>query len=216
MDGRIRILIVDDHTVVRHGLRLMLEQKPDFEVVGEARNGQEAVCLAGQLKPDVILMDLLMPGMSGLEAISQICQNRQDAHILVLTSFSDDENLIAAIKAGATGYLMKDTSPADLVSAIHQVHEGNFRFSADFTRRLIMELHAPSKTDPAKINLTEREVSVLRLAAGGHSNAEIAAELYITEGTVRFHFSNILHKLDLPSRTQAVLFALRQGLADLN
>jgi len=194
----------------------MLEQKPEFEVVEEASSGQEAIDLADRLKPDVILMDLLMPGMSGLEAITRICQSRPETHILVLTSFSKDDDLIAAIKAGATGYLIKDSSPSELVRAIHQVHEGAFSFTADFTRRLVLELRAAPKKAQPKANLTGREVSVLRLAANGKSNAEIAAALFITEGTVRFHFSNILHKLELPSRTQAVLFALRTGLADLN
>jgi two-component system, NarL family, response regulator LiaR len=216
MPEKIRVLIVDDHAVLRHGLRLMLEQKPEFEVIGEGRDGQEAVAMTLQLKPDLILMDLAMPRMSGLEAIVQIHQHMPEARILVLTSFSDDDNLIAAVKAGATGYLIKDSSPAELIAALHQVYEGNFSFSADFTRRLMLELRSPAKKVQPFNNLSERELDVLRMAGGGLSNAEIAARLFITEGTVRFHFSNILRKLNLPSRTQAVLFALREGLADLN
>jgi two-component system, NarL family, response regulator LiaR len=215
MSETIRVLIVDDHTVVRHGLHLMLEQKPEIEVVGEGVDGLDAIYFAEKLKPDVILMDLAMPRMSGLEAIDQIHQKMPDIRILVLTSFADDEHLVTAVKSGAAGYLLKDSSPGDLVAAIHQVSQGNFSFSADFTRRLVMELHAPVKNATPSINLSSRELNVLRLAAAGLTNPEIATRLFITEGTDRFHFSNILRKLNLETRTQAVLFALRQGLADL-
>jgi NarL family two-component system response regulator LiaR len=215
MAEKIRILIVEDHTVVRHGLRLMLEQKPDLEVVGEAGDGREAVDKANILKPNVILMDLVMPRMDGVEATALIHQTLPDARILVLTSFSDDDKLVAAIKAGAMGYLLKDSSPADLLNAIHEVNEGKASLSPDFASRLVMELRAPAKPQHPQIVLTEREIEVLRLAASGLSNPEIASNLYITEGTVRFHFSNILNKLNLPNRTQAVLYALRQGWAEL-
>jgi two-component system, NarL family, response regulator LiaR len=214
MAEKIRVLIVDDHAVVRHGLRLMLEQKPEFDVIGEGRDGQDAVTMAGQLRPDVILMDLSMPRMSGLEAITQIHEQIPEIHILVLTSFSDDNNLVAAVKAGATGYLLKDSSPADLIAALKHVYEGDFTFSADFTRRLMLELRAPVKKAAPAYHLSERELEVLSLVGGGLSNAEIAARLFIAEGTVRFHISNILQKLTLPSRTQAVIFAIREGLTD--
>jgi NarL family two-component system response regulator LiaR len=216
MPDKIRLLIIDDHTVVRHGLRLMLEQKPDFEVVGEGQDGFEAVALADQLKPDVILMDLLMPRLNGLEAITRIHQQQPEIALLVLTSYSDEDNLIAAIKAGAAGYLLKDSSPADLVAAIVAVYEGNFTFNPEFTRRLMAELRHPTKKIEPLDVLSGREMDVLRMAGAGLSNAEIAARLFITEGTVRFHLSNILHKLNLPSRTQAVLYAIREGLANLN
>jgi NarL family two-component system response regulator LiaR len=213
--GPIRVLIVDDHTVVRYGLRLMLEQKPGFEVVGEAADGLAAIHQSELLKPDVILMDLAMKGLDGVAAITQIHQTCPEIRILVLTSFPDDAKIMAAIQAGAMGYLLKDTSPSELVAAIQRVHRGEVSLSPDLARRLVLQLHGSQKPSQPETPLTDREIEVLRLAASGLSNPEIAKKLFITEGTVRFHFSNILDKLHLPNRTQAILYALRQGWADL-
>jgi two-component system, NarL family, response regulator LiaR len=215
MSGPIRVLIVDDHTVVRYGLRLMLEQKPEFAVVGEAADGLAAIQQAALLKPDVILMDLVMPQLEGVAAIAQIHQARPETRILVLTSFPDDAKILAAVQAGATGYLLKDTSPAELAAAIQQVHAGQASLSPELARRLMLQLQGAQKPSPPEATLTDREIEVLRLAASGLSNSEIAGQLFIAEGTVRFHFSNIFDKLHLPNRTQAILYALRQGWADL-
>jgi NarL family two-component system response regulator LiaR len=211
----IRILIADDHAVVREGLRALIEAKPDMELVGEAEDGVEAVLLARSLKPDVILLDLLMPRMDGIEAIAEIKQENPNARILVLTSFAGDDKVFPAIKAGALGYLLKDSPSQALIQAIREVHHGESSLHPTIARKLIRELNRPSTAAPVENLLTEREVAVLKLIAGGLSNQEIAETLVISERTVSSHVSNILEKLHLANRTQAALYALREGLASL-
>ncbi len=216
MSNPIRILITDDHVVVRRGTQALLATEPEIEVVGEAKNGEEAVAKALQVQPDVILMDLEMPVMDGIEAIRRITASRPDARILVLTSFATDDKVFPAIKAGALGYLLKDSSPDDLIRAIRQVHRGESSLHPTIARKLLQEMSRPMQKPPTEDPLTEREVEVLRLVAQGRSNQEIADELVISEATVRTHVSNILGKLHLASRTQAALYALKEGLASLD
>jgi NarL family two-component system response regulator LiaR len=215
MADRIRILITDDHAVVRHGLRALIATEPDMELVGEATDGVEAVDLALQLKPDVILMDMAMPRKTGLEAIIDIMRTNPQARILVLTSFAEDEQVFPAIKAGAAGYLLKDTAPRELLQAIRDVQNGLVSLHPTIARKLVGELKRPADLPPAPDPLTEREVQVLALVARGLSNQEIADQLFIGERTVRTHISNILGKLHLANRTQAALYAQREGLAHL-
>jgi NarL family two-component system response regulator LiaR len=218
MTQTIRVLIADDHDIVRKGLRALLATEPNIEVVGEAEDGQEAISNAEALRPDVILMDLVMPEVDGIEAIRQITTAQPEARILVLTSFSTDDTVFPAIKAGALGYLLKDTGPQELVQAIHEVYRG------EIARKLLEEISGSSgrpetrETTPENDvdPLTEREVEVLRLVAQGRSNQEIAEQLVISEATVRTHVSHVLGKLHLASRTQAALYALREGLASLD
>ena len=211
----IRILIADDHAVVREGLRALIEAKPDMELVGEAEDGVEAVLMARSLKPDVILLDLLMPRMDGIQAIGEIRQENPHARILILTSFAADDKVFPAIKAGALGYLLKDSSSQALIQAIREVYRGESSLHPTIARKLIRELLRPSTAAPAENLLTEREVAVLKLIAGGLSNQEIADTLVISQRTVSSHVSNILEKLHLANRTQAALYALREGLASL-
>jgi NarL family two-component system response regulator LiaR len=212
----IRILIADDHAVVREGLRAVIATDPGMELVGEARDGIEAVLKARSLQPDVILLDLVMPGQDGLEAIGQIKEENPDARILVVTGFGEDEEVFAAIKAGALGYLLKDSSPQILLQAISDVNRGESSLHPAIARKLIQELNRPSALPPAHEPLTEREVEVLSLVARGLPNHEIAQKLVIGERTVRNHVSNILGKLHLANRTQAALYAVREGLAELD
>jgi NarL family two-component system response regulator LiaR len=216
MTSAIRVLVADDHAIVRKGIRALLATEPDIEVVGEVENGQEAVAEADRLRPDVILMDLVMPEMDGIEAIRRITAHQSEARILVLTSFAADDKVFPAIKAGALGYLLKDSSPGELVQAIHQVYRGESSLHPTIARKLLQELSRPSERPPTPEPLTEREVEVLRLVARGQSNREIADQLVISGATVRTHVSNILGKLHLASRTQAALYALREGLASLD
>jgi NarL family two-component system response regulator LiaR len=216
MTSSIRVLVADDHAIVRKGIRALLATEPDIEVVGEAENGREAVIETEKLRPDVILMDLVMPEMDGIEAIRRITARQPEARILVLTSFAADDKVFPAIKAGALGYLLKDSGPEELVHAIHQVHLGESSLHPTIARKLLQELSHPSKRPPTREPLTEREVEVLQLVARGQSNQEIADQLVISEATVRTHVSNILSKLHLASRTQAALYALREGLASLD
>jgi NarL family two-component system response regulator LiaR len=209
----IRILIADDHAIVREGLRALIGTEPGMELVGEASDGVEAVRMARALKPDVILLDLVMPRMDGLEAIAAITQDDPEARILVLTSFAEDEKVFPAIKAGALGYLLKDTSPRELLRAITDVYRGESSLHPTIARRVIGALSRPPSPPPAGQELTEREVEVLGLVAQGLTNQEIADRLIIGERTVRKHVSNILGKLHLANRTQATLYALRTGLA---
>ena len=208
----IRVLIVDDHGVVREGLRAYLELEPDIEVVGEARDGQEGVRRALELQPDVVLMDLVMPNMDGVDATTRIKQHYPDTHVIVLTSFLDDERVVPAIKAGATSYLLKDVAAADLARAIRAARAGQAQLHPEVARRLMQQVTAPRKPD-AGAQLTDREREVLRLLAEGRSNKEIARSLVVSERTVKGHVSNILGKLGLQDRTQAALFAVRNGLA---
>ncbi len=210
----IRVLIVDDHAIVRKGIRALLTESGGFEIVAEVADGQEAVVAAAETQPDVILMDLLMPVMDGIEATRQITARKPDARILVLTSFAADSKLFPAIKAGALGYLLKDSSPAELVRAIRQVHRGEPALHPTIARKLLQEVARPPDLPPAPEALTARELAVLRQIAQGLSNQEIADELAVSEPTVRVHVSRILGKLHLASRTQAALYAVREGLTD--
>jgi NarL family two-component system response regulator LiaR len=213
----IRILIADDHPIVRRGLTSLINIKPDLELVGEAADGLEAVDKARLLQPDVIILDLMMPRKSGLEAIKEIKQDNPEARILVVTSFAEDENVFPAIKAGALGYLLKDSPPELLLQAIHDVYRGESSLHPTIARKLIRELNQPpAGLPPTEAPLTRRELEVLRLVAQGLSNQDIAQKLVVSEGTVRIHVSNILTKLHLANRTQAALYALQEGLTGLD
>lgn len=209
---KIGVLIVDDHPVVREGLRTFLELQPDLEFLGEAADGMEALDKVGQLLPDVVLMDLVMPRMDGITTIRQLRALSPSTRILVLTSFSEDDKVFPAVKAGAHGYLMKDVKPAELAEAIHSVYCGEPSLHPEIAKKLMNQL-AEGEEDEAKENLTLREIEVLRLIAGGHSNKEIATALCISEKTVKTHVSNILQKLQLADRTQAALYAVRHKIA---
>ena len=212
----IRVLLTDDHAIVRKGVRALLATEPDIEIVGEASNGAEAVTQAEALCPDVILMDLMMPKLDGIEATRQITTKIPGARVIVLTSFAADEKVFPAIKAGALGYLLKDSGPEQLVRAIHQVYRGEPSLEPSIARKVLFELAQPPKQHPLTTDpLTERELDVLRLVAKGCSNKEIALKLSVSELTVRTHVSNILGKLHLASRTQAALYALQKGISSL-
>jgi len=212
----IRLLIVDDHTIVRRGIRALLATEADIEVVGEASNGREAIAQAARLNPDVILIDLMMPEIDGIEAVRRITAENTDARILVLTSFATDDKVFPAIKAGALGYLLKDSAPESLIDAIRQVYRGESSLHPKIARKLLKEFSRPIEQAPTPDPLTQREVEVLKLVANGMSNQEIADSLNVSEATVRTHVSHILGKLHLASRTQAVLYALREGLTALS
>lgn len=214
-EDQIRVLVVDDHAIIRKGMKAVLDLVPDICIIGEAKNGREAVKLADELHPDVILMDLVMPEMDGIEATRQIKALQPEARILVLTTFSGEELIFPAIKAGALGYQIKDASPEALIEAIRQVHRGEPALHPTIARKVLQELLTPSEKPPTTDPLTQREVEVLRLIAQGYENKEIAEKLVISEATTRTHVSNILGKLHLASRTQAALYALREGLASL-
>lgn len=216
MSETIRVLVADDHAVVRKGIRALLATEPGMAVVGEASTGAEAIRAAAHLCPDVILMDLLMPEVDGIAAVRQILAERPGAHILVLTSFGTDEQVFPVIRAGALGYLLKDSSPEELIRAIRQVHRGEPSLHPTIARKVLQELAHPAARPPTPDPLTGREVEVLRLVASGRSNQEIAGTLVVSEATVRTHVSSILSKLHLASRTQAALYALREGLASLD
>jgi NarL family two-component system response regulator LiaR len=209
---KIRILIADDHAVVREGLRLLISSEPGMEVVGQAADGVEAVLGALTLQPDVILLDLVMPRKDGIEAINEIIQENPKARILVLTSFAEDDKVFPAIKSGALGYLLKDSSPQELLQAIRDTYHGESSLHPTVARKLIRELNQPSDLPPAEEPLTEREVEVLKWVAQGLPNQAIAEKLALSERTVRSHVSNILGKLHLANRTQAALYAVREGL----
>lgn len=207
----IRILLVDDHAVVRQGLKMFLGLDPDLEVVGEAENGQEAVRLTRELSPDVVLMDLLMPVMDGIAAIAAIRRDFPDTEVIALTSVLEDEAVMKAMRAGAIGYLLKDTQAEELRRAIKAAAAGQVQLSPQAAARLMREVRAPDSPE----KLTERETDVLRLLALGRANKEIALELNIGEKTVKTHVSAILRKLGVPSRTQAALHAVRIGLVSI-
>ena len=215
MTEEIRILIVDDHAIVREGQRALVETEPGMTLVGEATNGEEAIELARILNPDVIFMDLFMPGVDGIEATEAIKAENPQARILVLTSFAEDEKVFRAVKAGASGYLLKDATPDEILTAVRQVYRGEPAMNPTIANKLMRELQRESNLPPTEEPLTERELDILKLVAQGLSNQEIAEELVISERTVRTHVSNILSKLHLANRTQVALYALREGLADL-
>jgi two-component system, NarL family, response regulator LiaR len=215
MSEKIRIVIADDHAIVREGLRALLATEPDLELVAEATDGIQVVTKARALKPDVILLDLMMPRMDGVEAITEIKKDWEEAHIIVLTSFSDDEKVFSAIRSGALGYLLKDSSPQDLLNAIHTVAKGEGFLSPSIASKVMREINQPPKLPPTKDPLTERENEILQLVAQGLTNDQIAERLVVSERTVRTHVSNILAKLQLANRTQAALYALKEGLASL-
>jgi NarL family two-component system response regulator LiaR len=208
----IRVLVVDDHTVLRKGLCSLLTPKYGIEVVGEACDGVEAVEQARALKPDVILMDLMMPRKTGLDAILEIRRENPVARILVLTSFGEDSKVSAAIKAGAMGFLLKDSSLDELVHAIRTVHMGNLQLPQDLARKALAELYGLEESPAPVDQLTRRELDVLRCIARGMSNEEIAQDLSITVWTVSSHVHNLLEKLNLSNRTQAALYAIEIGL----
>lgn len=216
MGETIRILIADDHAIVREGLRALIATEPDLQLVGEASDGLEAVSKAHALNPDVILLDMMMPRLDGIGAITEIRKDGSDAKILVLTSFVDDEKIFAAIKSGALGYLLKDSSPQDLLKAIQSTYAGEAYLHPAIASKLIRELKQPAADKPkSESPLTVREVEILQFVAQGLTNDEIAERLVVSERTVRTHVSNILAKLQLANRTQAALYALREGLAKL-
>ena len=212
----IRVFVADDHAIVRKGIAAVLEIVPDIEVVGEAENGRDAVRQVEALQPDVILMDLVMPEMDGIEAIRRIKERQPGARILVLTTFAGEDQILPAIKAGALGYHLKDSRPQELAQAIRQVHRGESSLHPIIARKVLEELLRPSSRPPTPDPLTPREVEVLQLVAQGLENSEIAEKLVITEATVRTHVSNITAKLHVASRTQAALYALREGTASLD
>jgi DNA-binding NarL/FixJ family response regulator len=210
----VRVLIADDQALVRSGFRMIIDARDDLEVVGEAEDGAEAARLAGELEPDVVLMDVRMPEVDGIEATQRIVSSGNEARVLVLTTFDLDEYVYAAVRAGASGFLLKDVRPEDLVDAIRLVAEGNALLGPTVTRRLLEHFAdgEPGPTAAAVGDLTEREQEILRLVAQGHSNAEVAAKLFLSEATVKTHVSSILRKLGVRDRVQAVIAAYDAGL----
>jgi NarL family two-component system response regulator LiaR len=214
-ESTIRVLVVDDQPIVREGLCAMLSTKPGIEVVGEADSGEEAVFQANALQPDVILMDLVMPGMGGVTAIRDITQENPEARILVLSGFSEDAQIVESIRAGAQGYILKSARPEELVQAIRLTHAGETPLNPAVARTLVRRLAAPPPARSPAEQLTEREIEILRYVAGGASNQDIADALGISVRTVGTHVSHMMSKLGLDNRTQLALFALREGLASL-
>ncbi|WP_431948586.1 response regulator [Actinacidiphila sp. bgisy167] len=210
-DGPIRVLVVDDHQVVRRGLRTFLEVQPDIEVVGEAADGEQGVERAGELAPDVILMDVRMPGVDGIEALRRLRDNGSKARVLVVTSFTEQRTVVPALRAGAAGYVYKDVDPDALAGAIRSVHAGHVLLQPEVAEALLSQEEATHGQGRGG-TLTDREREVLSLIAEGRSNREIARALVLSEKTVKTHVSNILMKLDLSDRTQAALWAVRHGI----
>jgi NarL family two-component system response regulator LiaR len=213
---RIKVLIVDDHQVVRQGLRTFLELLDDISVVGEAEDGKQAVDQVLVLKPDVVLMDLVMPHMDGITAMQQVLGLGLSTKVIALTSFTEDDKVFPAIQAGAASYLLKNVSPDDLAEAIRAVHRGEARLHPDITRKLMQQVSKARNTPQENpVNgLTEREKEVLLLVANGSNNREIAQQLFISEKTVKTHVSHILCKLHLEQRTQLVIYAVKHKLVD--
>lgn len=214
MMEQISILIVDDHQVVRQGLRTFLELHQDLNVAGEAGDGAAAVAMARELEPDIVLMDLVMPGMDGIAATREIKALGKQIQVIALTSFTEDDKVFPVIQAGASSYLLKDVSPDALVEAIRAVHRGQPRLHPDIARKLMEHLSHSAAVPPAPNDLTEREHDVIRLVAQGCSNGEIAKKLVISDKTVKTHISNMLSKLDLQDRTQLAIYAIRRGWGD--
>jgi DNA-binding NarL/FixJ family response regulator len=209
----IRVLVADDQALVRGGFRMIIEERADLELVGEAEDGEQAIRLAAELDPDVILMDVRMPNLDGVEATRRLVESGARARILVLTTFDLDEYVYAAVDAGASGFLLKDVQPAELVDAIRVVAAGNSLFGPAATRRLVERFAPPAGTAARSLDtLTDREREVLRLLAEGRSNAELASRLYLSEATVKTHVSAVLRKLGVRDRVQAVIAAYEAGL----
>jgi two-component system, NarL family, response regulator LiaR len=208
----VRILITDDHGVVRQGLRMFLSLDPELEVVGEAENGQEALTMARELRPDVVLMDLLMPVMDGIEATKAIRAEMPDVEVVALTSVLEDASVSGAVRAGAIGYLLKNTEADELKRAIKAAAEGQVQLAPEAAARLMREVRAPESPEA----LTERETEVLKLLALGKANKQISRSLFVEEKTVKTHVSSILRKLGVRSRTQAALHAVRTGLVSID
>lgn len=213
---RVSVLLIDDHRVVRQGLRDFLESQDDIEIVGEAANGEEGVKLAQERLPDVVLMDMVLPGIDGVEATRRIKAVCPSTRIIVLTSFADDDKVFPAIKAGAISYLLKDVQPEELARAIRAAQRNEAVLHPEVAAKLMQEFSTPRTTDDSVEQLTERELDVLRQIAHGKSNKEIADALIISEKTVKTHVSNILSKLHLADRTQAAIYALRQRLVPMD
>jgi DNA-binding NarL/FixJ family response regulator len=215
VDGdRIRIVVVDDHPVVREGLRSFLGSRPGLEVVGEAADVDEAVAVTGELGPDVVLLDLVLPGGGGVAAVPRLLALSPAPRVIVLTSFGGDEQVLAALRAGASGWLGKDVPPSELEAAIRTVHRGGSVLDPAIAGRVLAEVASPSGADPGLEQLTAREREVLALLGEGLSNKDLAARLFVAEKTVKTHVSAILAKLHLTDRTQAALFAVRHGLVE--
>ncbi|MFI1863200.1 response regulator [Streptomyces jumonjinensis] len=212
-DKVVRVLLVDDHQVVRRGLRTFLEVQGDIEVVGEAGDGAEGVARAEELKPDVVLMDVKMPGTDGIEALRKLRELANPAKVLIVTSFTEQRTVVPALRAGASGYVYKDIDPEALAGAIRSVHAGHVLLQPEVAVALLSQ-DVQSSSPGRSSTLTERETEVLGLIADGRSNREIARALVLSEKTVKTHVSNILMKLDLADRTQAALWAVRHGLTD--
>ncbi len=211
----IHILIVDDHPVVREGLRGMLSHKPGLLVVGDAADGIEAIQKTKQLKPDIVLLDLVMPNKNGLDVIKEIKLHQPETRILILTSFSDEAQIIAALNCGAEGYLLKESTPKMLLEAINAVSDGQSWLHPTIAHKVILNAHRLSTTTPATELLTKRELEILKLVATGVSNRDIADALFISESTVRVHVSNIADKLNLENRIQIALYAVQEGIVVL-
>lgn len=212
----IRVLIADDHAIVRKGVKALLDEVEGVELVGEAANGKEAIKEALALKPDVILMDLEMPVLDGVEAITQITAVQKDARIISLTSFATDDKVFPAIKAGSVGYILKDSEPERLIEAIKLAHQGESSLDPSIARKVLLEISQASQQQVSPDPLTEREVEVLKCVAKGLSNREIAERLSIADVTARTHVSRILNKLHLANRVQAALYALREDIVSLD
>ena len=214
---RITVLIVDDHAVVRQGLRTFLELQDDMVIAGEAANGLEAIEAAKRHQPDIVLLDLVMPKLGGVEATPQIIAVSPNSRVIILTSFGENDQVLPAIRAGAQGYLLKDIPPGELVQAVRDAYQGKVQLHPDVARKLMSAIAAKEPAPPSPTvepDLTERELEVLRLLAQGLNNHEIAQQLVISEKTVKTHVSNILGKLHLEDRTQAAIYALKRGLGD--
>jgi NarL family two-component system response regulator LiaR len=211
----IRVLVADDHTIVRRAIKAFLAEADDIEVVGEADNGLEAVRLSKQLAPDVILMDLLMPKMDGIEATRQVTAWLDHVKVLVLTSFVHDDKVFPAIKAGAQGYLLKESEPDKLIQSIRRVHRGETSLDSSIARKIMKEIQEEPAIMAPPDPLTARELDVLQLLAKGLSNKEIATQLMVSEVTIRTHISHLLVKLHVVNKVQAALYAVREGISSL-
>jgi NarL family two-component system response regulator LiaR len=212
----IRVLIADDHTVVRDGITALLEAEPKIQVIASASDGIEAVDLAETLDPDVILLDLVMPGKDGVQAIIEIKQINPEAKILILTSYAESHQVYSAIKSGAMGYLLKESSSQDLVNAIRDTYHNIPVLQPEIAHKLIIDIRNSDDRVPSTNELTDREIEILSQVASGKTNQEIADELFLSERTVRTHITNILAKLQLTNRTQAAIYALREGIAHID